>query len=147
MNARGLLVCALASAHAGDESEARRLEASADALKMKGYGQTIDAPRLRLALVRGDLEAAERLLESGEAMYFAELAARAARLDALAALGKRDRVEEEARPLLRPNTYLEPYALRALGLMRQNEDLIAQAIERFEKMGLDWHAAETRALL
>jgi hypothetical protein len=114
---------------------------------MKGYGQTIDAPRLRLALVRGDLEAAERLLESGEAMYFAELAARAARLDALAALGKRDRVEEEARPLLRPNTYLEPYALRALGLMRQNEDLIAQAIERFEKMGLDWHAAETRALL
>jgi hypothetical protein len=31
--------------------------------------------------------------------------------------------------------------------MRQNEDLIAQAIERFEKMGLDWHAAETRALL
>jgi class 3 adenylate cyclase len=147
MNARGLLVCALASAHAGDEDEARRLEASADALEMKGYGLTIDAPRLRLALVRGDLEAAERLLESGEAMYFAELAARAARLDALAALGKRDRVEEEARPLLRPNTYLEPYALRALGLMRQNEDLIAQAIERFEKMGLDWHAAETRALL
>jgi class 3 adenylate cyclase len=147
MNARGLLVCALASAYAGDEYEARRLEASADALEMKGYGLTIDAPRLRLALVRGDLEAAERLLESGEAMYFAELAARAARLDALAALGKRDRVEKEARPLLRPNTYLEPYALRALGLTRQNEDLIAQAIERFEKMGLDWHAAETRALL
>jgi hypothetical protein len=147
MNARGLLVCALASAHAGDEYEARRLEASADALEMKGYGLTIDAPRLRLALVRGDLEAAERLLESGEAMYFAELAARAARLDALAALGKRDRVEEEARPLLRPNTYLEPYALRALGLMRQSENLIAQAIERFEKMGLDWHASQTRALL
>jgi len=80
-------------------------------------------------------------------MYFAYTAAQAARLDALVALGDRGRVEEEAAPLLRPNTYLEPYALRALGLMRENEDLIAQAIKRFEKMGLDWHAAETRALL
>jgi class 3 adenylate cyclase len=147
MNARSLLVCALASAHAGDNDEAHRLETSADALEMKGYGLTIDAPRLRLALVRGDLEAAGRLMESGEALYFAALAARAARLDALAALGKRERVEEEARPLLRPNTYLEPYALRALGLMRQNEELIAHAIERFEALGLDWHASQTRALL
>jgi hypothetical protein len=147
MNARSLLVCALASAHAGDEFEARRLEESADALQMEGYGLTIEAPRLRLALVRGDFEEAERLLESGEAMYFAELAARASRLDALAALGKRERVEEEASPLLRPNTYLEPFALRALGLMRKDENLVTQAIERFQALGLDWHAAETRARL
>ena len=147
LNARSLLVCALGAAHDGDEAEVRRLEASADSLEMKGYGLTIDAPRLRLALFRGDFATAEALLESGEAMYFAYTAAQAARLDALVALGDRGRVEEEAAPLLRPNTYLEPYALRALGLMRENEDLIAQAIKRFEKMGLDWHAAETRALL
>jgi class 3 adenylate cyclase len=147
MNARSLLVCALASAHAGDEFEARRLEESADALQMEGYGLTIEAPRLGLALVRGDFEEAERLLESGEAMYFAELAARASRLDALAALGKRERVEEEASPLLRPNTYLEPFALRALGLMRKDENLVTHAIERFQALGLDWHAAETRARL
>jgi hypothetical protein len=147
MNARSLLVCALASAHAGDEIEARRLEASADGLEMKGYGLTIDAPRLRLALVRGDLEQAEELLESGEAMYFAELAARAARLDALSALGKRKQVEDEAAHLLRQGTYLEPFALRALGLMRQDHGLLARAIERFEALELDWHADETRALL
>jgi hypothetical protein len=80
-------------------------------------------------------------------MYFARTAAAAARLDALAALGRRERVEQEAEPLLRPNSYLEPFALRALGLVREDRDLIAQAIERFESMGLDWHAAETRALL
>jgi class 3 adenylate cyclase len=147
MNARALLVCALASEHAGATVDSRRLEEAADALQMEGYGLTIEAPRLRLALVRGDLEEAERLLESGEAMYFAELAARAARLDALTALGRRERVEEEAGPLLRPNTYLEPFALRALGQVRRDTSLLARAIPRFEGMGLDWYAAETRALL
>ena len=147
MNARALLVCALAAAHCGDEAESRRLELAADALEMKGYGLTIDAPRLRLALMRNNLEAVEGLLESGEAMYFTRVAATAARLDVLAALEKRDRVEEEALPLLRPATYLEPFALRALGLVREDAELIVQALDRFERMGLDWHADETRALL
>jgi class 3 adenylate cyclase len=147
MNARSLLVCALAAAHAGDHEEARRLETSADALEMEGYGLTIDAPRLRLALVRGDLETAERLLKSGEAMYFGEIAARATRLDALAVLGKRERVGEEAMPLLCPNTYLEPFALRALGVVREEEDLIEEAVGRFEEMGLRWLAEQTRAQL
>jgi class 3 adenylate cyclase len=147
VNARSLLVCALAAAHAGDEREAQRLEASADDLGMEGYGLTIEAPRLRLALLRGDLEAADRLLESGEAMYFTRTAAAAARLDALAALGRREHVEEEAEPLLQPNTYLEPFALRALGLLREDDELIVQALARFASMGLDWHADETRALL
>jgi hypothetical protein len=147
LNARSLLVCALGAAHDGDEDEARRLEASADALEMKGYGLTIDAPRLRLALFRGDLATAEALLESGEALYFAYTAAQAARLDALLALGDRVRVEEEAAPLLRPNSYLEPFALRALGVVRKDSELLGHALDRFEALGLDWHAAETRALL
>jgi class 3 adenylate cyclase len=147
MNARSLLVCALAAAHCGDEAESRRLELAADALEMEGYGLTIDAPRLRLALIRNDLEAAERLLESGQAMYFARTAAVAARLDALAALGRREGVEDEAEPLLQRNTYLQPFALRALGQVRRDKRLLAEAIGTFERMGLDWHAAETRALL
>jgi class 3 adenylate cyclase len=147
LNARSLLVCALAAAHAGDHRDAQRLKTSADALGMEGYGLTIDAPRLRLALVQGDRDSAESLLESGEAMYFGETAARATRLDGLAALGKRERIEEEALPLLRPNTYLEPFALRALGIARHERELLARALARFEAMGLDWHAAETRALL
>jgi class 3 adenylate cyclase len=147
MNARALLVCALAAAHCGDETESRRLELHADALEMEGYGLTIEAPRLRLSLLRGDLEAAERLLESGEAMYFARTAATAARLDALAALGRREGVEDEAGPLLKRNIYLQPFALRALGQVRGDKRLVAEAIGGFERMGLDWHADQTRALL
>jgi class 3 adenylate cyclase/tetratricopeptide (TPR) repeat protein len=147
MNARSLLVCALAAARTRSDGDARRLEASADALEMEGYGLTIEAPRLRLALVRNDLESVERLLESGDPMYFARTAAAAARLDALVALGRREGVEAEAEPLLQPNTYLEPFARRALGRMRQDDDLIAQALQLFEAMGLEWHASETRALI
>jgi hypothetical protein len=147
MNSRALLVCALAAAHGGDEAEARRLEEAADSLGMEGYGMTIDAPRLRLALLRRDWATAESLLESGAAMYFASTAAQAARLDAFIALGDRDRIEEEAPPLLRPNSYLEPFALRALGVARADSTLLAQALARFDALGLAWHAAETRALL
>jgi hypothetical protein len=48
---------------------------------------------------------------------------------------------------LKPKSYLEPFALRALGFARHDDGLISQAIQRFEAMGLDWHAAETKKLL
>ena len=147
MNARTLLVCALAAAQTGEEEESRRLELAADALEMTGYGLTIDAPRLRLALLRKDWATAEALLESGAAMYFASTAAQAARMDAFIALGDRDRIEEEAPPLLRPGSYLEPFALRALSVARADPTLLEQALARFDSLGLEWHAAETRALL
>jgi hypothetical protein len=70
-----------------------------------------------------------------------------ARLDGLAALRDGGRVEEEAPRFLKPRTYLEPFALRALGVVREDESLIEQALSRFEALGLDWHAAETRKLL
>jgi hypothetical protein len=41
---------------------------------------------------------------------------------------------------------LEPFALRALGLVREDETLVDRAAERFEAFGLAWHAARTRAL-
>jgi len=68
----------------------------------------------------------------------------ATRIDALAALEDRERVEEEAPPLLRPETYLEPFALRALALVRADDALAERAIARFEALGLSWHAAATR---
>ena len=71
----------------------------------------------------------------------------AARLDALAALGRRETLEHDATPLLRPGTYLEPFALRALGAVRRDETLVVQAAQRFETMGLIWHASRTTALL
>lgn len=67
-----------------------------------------------------------------------------ARLDRLAALGDRRRVEVEAVPLLRPGIYLEPFAMRTLGIVRDDKALVGLAIARFEAMGLGWHADETR---
>ena len=48
---------------------------------------------------------------------------------------------------MRPKTYLEPFALRALGVVREDEKLIEQALGCFEAMGLDWHAAQTGTVL
>ena len=147
-NVRSLLVCAVASAYAGDEAEARRLETEANALGIEGYGLTNEAPRIRLALIRGELDRVERLLaELREAMYFTQVAGQATRLDALAALGDRKGVEDEALPLLRPDTFLEPFALRALGLVREDAELVERAIARFDAMALDRHAEETRGMV
>ena len=146
-NARSLLLCAVARAYEGDEARARELERAADELGLEGYDYALDAPRLRLALVRGDLQTAERLLETPPSKtYTIGAGLIAARLDGLAALGDRRRLELEAVPLLRTGTYLEPFALRALGIVRGDEALIEQAIARFGAMALDWHADQTRML-
>ncbi len=115
------------------------------------YGRVVDA-RMRLALARGDIECVERLLKESEApaktlMRSTKLAPVAARLDALAALQLRKAVEEAASRLLQPETYLEPFALRALGLVRADPTLLNQAAERFDTMTLAWHAAQTRSFL
>jgi class 3 adenylate cyclase len=149
LNERALLVCALARAYLGDEEEACRLEREAGAHRMTGYGPLQDAPRVQLALHRNDLAAVESLLgEPGvrrSTTYY--LSSMATHLDGLAALGERERVETEAGRLLQPNTYLEPFALRALGVVREDASLIERAAGRFEAHGLDWHAGRTRALL
>ena len=68
-------------------------------------------------------------------------------LDALAALGDRDRIEAEAPTWLQQGTLAEPFALRALGIARGDRASLEQALERFEAMGLTWHAEQTRHLL
>jgi DNA-binding SARP family transcriptional activator/class 3 adenylate cyclase len=148
---RSLVVCALGAASLGEEEEARRLESLADTLEAEEYGRVIDT-RLRLALVRGDLERAEQLLAESERpaktlIRSTKLAPAAARLDALAALGKRAALEKEAPPLARPGTYLEPFALRALGLLRADPNLLEQAADSFDAMALAWYAAQTRKIL
>jgi hypothetical protein len=152
-NARSLLVCALASTCLHDDEHARELERAADELGLLGR-QVLDAPRLRLALVRGDRARAEQLLAGliDERGWYARghgtsLATMTAKLDALAVLDHRERVEAEAGPLLKPGTYVEPFALRALGAARRDQVLTQQAIDRFERLGLCWHAAQTRELM
>jgi DNA-binding SARP family transcriptional activator len=151
-NARSLLVCALAAACLRDDRHARELERAADELGLLGR-QVLDAPRLRLALVRGDRARAEELLAGllDERGWYARghgtsLATVTVRLDALAMLGYGSRVEAESVRLLAPGTYVEPFALRALGTVRGDPLLAQQAIDRFERLGLRWHAAQTRDL-
>jgi hypothetical protein len=150
-NARSLLVCARAAACLGDDRRATELEGAATALGLLGR-QVLDAPRLRLALLRGDLDQAAQLLEGllDETGWYARghgtsLATLTTRLDALALLGRADAVEAEAPRLLQPGTYVEPFALRALGIVRGELALIEQAADRFDRLDLAWHARQTRA--
>ena len=53
---------------------------------------------------------------------------------------------EDAERYAIPGTYLEPFALRTLGIARGDSALVARAQERFEAMGLEWYAAQTPAL-
>jgi hypothetical protein len=142
----------VASAHLGDEADAVHFEQAADDLGIEGYGVVLDIPRLQLALVRGDLDAVARLLETplptrGWYRGWMALATIVTRLDGLTAVRDRPGVEAEAASHLRPRTYLEPFALRSLGVVREDEALIARALAGFEKLGLGWHAEKTRALL
>ena len=146
-NWRSLLVCALGLTHVGEEAEARRLEEQARAVAVV-YGPLEREPALlRLALLRGDLDEVERILERLPAVDPWGLDAPAARLDALVALGDRTRVEEEAAPFLEEESYYRPFALRALGLVRDDGALVEGALAGFEAMGLQWQAERTRVLL
>lgn len=144
------LSCALAAAYLGEEEEARRLEVLAEQSGVALYGRAESA--IWLALHRGDLAAAETLLEElerpGKSLLRSwKLAPIAARLDALAALGRVEALERDAPALARPGTYLEPFALRALGIVRRDPALVDEAARRFDAMALAWHAAQTRSLM
>jgi class 3 adenylate cyclase/tetratricopeptide (TPR) repeat protein len=149
MNVATLLYCAVAAEDAGDDPESRRLERNAEAIGMEGYGFAFHPPQLRLALARHDLGALRRLVDSLDEEELLPWAypSRAALFDALVALGDHAQIESEAPAFLRPRTYVEPFALRALGAAREDEELLEQAADRFEAMGLSWHAGETRKLI
>jgi len=152
LNPRTLFSCAVACGELGLDAEAQRLEVAAveQGFQDGGMGLWLDPPPAHLALLRGDLERLDALLESSGATWHwsldGSLYALATKLEALIALGRTSEAEEAATPLLQPGTYLEPFALRTLGLARSDRTLTEQAVERFEAMGLDWHAAKTRAL-
>jgi class 3 adenylate cyclase len=146
-NASALLICALANVHLGNEQEARRLERSAEDLGMEGYSHLFDPRYVEMAITRGDLVEVERKLREWSPGGFGDIEGLVARLNALVALERRADIEKEAPAFLKPGTYLEPFALRALGYARGDDGLIHQATERFDAMGLAWHAAQTRSLL
>jgi hypothetical protein len=148
-NPRSLLACAVACAALGLEDQARRLEAEASALGFEGYDYWLDPLRARLAMIRGDLDRVEALLDGSEKWswkVFDYVNSVAARLDAFVAVGRAAEAAEDAERYALPGIYLEPFALRTLGVARTDSALVARAQERFQAMGLRWYAAQTRTL-
>jgi len=150
------LVDALESALAlGDRAEAERLQSLASEMHSEGFEFVLSGPRLRLALLKGDLAEAERVLDSLDAAlraarhsFWFRLAAVVVSLEALAALGDRERLELEVeRWQAQTGPLLEPFVMRALGQVRGDSRLVEGARERFAALGLGWHAAQTEALL
>jgi hypothetical protein len=147
LNVSILLNCATASALAGDEDEAHRLESKADGMGMEGdrwYHGWFDPPKIRLALARHEPGLLSELT-SHELDW--EWEPPSTFLDALAALRDRQRIEAEAPKWMHQGTFDEPFALRALGIARGDPALLRQALERFEAMELSWQAEQTRHLL
>jgi len=147
-NPRGLLLCALAHLCEGDEARAGELERDAARIGGTGYDSYLSGPRLRLAVERADRTgAAELLALPVERGFVWGAGAMAARLDAIVAFRLFDLVEIEAPILLQEGVVLEPFALRALGAARNDDELLARADERFTALGLEWHRAQTERLL
>jgi class 3 adenylate cyclase/energy-coupling factor transporter ATP-binding protein EcfA2 len=144
-NVVSLMTCAIAEVHLGDPEEARRLERSADEIGMEGY--RFDAPKVEIAIARGDLADLDRRLATWRPEGFWDYDALIARLNGLIALERRGDIEQEAAGLRRPGSYLDPFVLRALGFARRDESSIEQAARRFDELGMSWHAADTRRLL
>jgi class 3 adenylate cyclase len=147
-NPRDLLLLGLAHLCLGDESRASELERDGLRLAGEGYDTYLSGARLRIALERGDRATAESLVELpveralvwGPGIF-------AARLDAFIALGRHDRIEAEAPDLVQSGTTVEPFALRALGVARRDDELLSRADEIFALLGLGWHRAQTERLL
>ena len=140
-------MAALGYAQLGDDREARRLEElAAESLTLQGP-LAKEPALLRIAMHRGDLDAVERLLAANPEIDFWDVDFPAARLDALAVVRDRRGVEAEAPRALDLGGYVEPFAMRALGIVREDPSLLDRAAMRLEELGLGWRAAETRALL
>ena len=147
-NPRDLLLCSLAHLCLGDESRAAELERDGLRLAGEGYETYLSGVRLRIALERGDRKLLESLIElTVERALVWGPGVFAARLDSFVALGRHGDIENEAAELVQPGTAVEPFAVRALGVARGDEALLARADQRFAELGLDWHRAQTERLL
>lgn len=142
-----LLCCAEAAVHEGDEAESRRLEQVVADFGMEGYGMMLGPAEVALATARGDVATLERKLSDWKPEGLDDVEGAVAWLNALIALDRRATIEEAASAFVVAGTYLEPFALRALGYARNDDGLIEQAIARLESMGLEWHASQTRRML
>ena len=116
---------------------------------MESHWWHYEPVKIRLALARNDLAELRRLVDSLElvpprAFGFDQATAL---FDALVVLGDRERIELEAPPWVQERTYMAPFALRALGVARNDRQLLNEAAARFDGMSLEWDARKTRELI
>jgi class 3 adenylate cyclase len=146
-NARTLLIGAVALRATGRDASA--LEARALELADLGWSAGgLSSPGLRLGLLREDRGEVERWLDLGVfRMHVYGPGVMTARLDALAAIRDRTKVEEVAPAFVHVGLFLEPFALRALGIVRGDDELLERADRLLADRGLDWHRSQTERLL
>ena len=118
---------------------------------MEGYGHVLDTPRLRLALLRDDLERAEQIVRRPAAGP--RLAPRLApALDPLRPARRARRgsgtgtsSRRGTRRARAPTSSRSTSARSAV--VREDEQLLERSLAAFEALRLARHAAETRAVL
>lgn len=143
-NAWLLLSCAVACAHLGADDDAARLEVETEELGLDSYRMWFDPLRAQLALHRRDLDQVAVLVEDAETWrwpVYVHCIGVTTHLDALLALGRLDDAAREAQRHGQPSSYLEPFALRTLGQVRDDQALAVDATRRFTSLGLSYHAA------
>jgi class 3 adenylate cyclase/tetratricopeptide (TPR) repeat protein len=146
-NPRSLLLVAVAQLATGGDAPA--LEQRALQLAQRGWSAGgLASPGMRLGLLRGDRRELERWLQLDVfRMHVYGPGVMTARLDALAALRDRAKVEDIAPAFVEEGLFLEPFALRALGIVRGDDDLVERADTLLAERGLDWHRAQSERLL
>jgi class 3 adenylate cyclase len=145
---RGLLIMlATAWTYAGNTAEAERLLARAEEVGMVTYLLFHAPSRLGLAIARQDRAEIRRLIDSIQPAWLTPYSwdLFAVLFDGLVELDDRDRIEAEAPRWLEQDSYVTPFATRALAVARRDEALLEDAAARFDAMGLERHAQLTRA--
>lgn len=144
-NARLLMSCAVACAHAGLDGDAVRLELETEALGLESYRMWFDPLRAQLALHRRDLDRVAALVEDAESWrwpVYVHCIGVTTHLDALLALDRLGDAEREAERHGQPSSYLEPFALRTVARIRNDQALADAAARRFASLGLTYHASK-----
>jgi len=106
------------------------------------------SPGIRMGLLRGDRAEIERWLDADVVrMFVYGPGVMTARLDALGAIRDSSQIEQVAPAYIGHGLLLEPFALRALGIVRGDDELLSRADALFVERNLEWHRSQTERLL
>jgi hypothetical protein len=141
---------AIAHAQAGDADEAHRLESLAQARTRNTASSFVRPLHAQLALARGDMDAALGWIpeafdaDLARRWWWFAMPATITYLDVHSAAGLRDNIEAAAARVVEEGCpILQPFAMRALGRVRNDEGLVREAAAVFRELGLAARERET----